>query len=88
MGAIVTDLERYVRLDKRHHHFAQIPDPWHYRALSKIPAVLEAYKEGRVFQGTGDSALHGGDQYLVWFSYSAEGQPLQEWGFDPPPMIS
>lgn len=78
--------ERYAKLDNRHHHFACIPDPWHYRQLAQIPAVLKAYQEGRVSQGMGDSAIHGGECFLVWYSFDAHGTPLQEWGFDPPPM--
>jgi hypothetical protein len=56
--------------------------------LAKIPAVLTAYQEGRLQQGNGDSAVHAGDLLLVWYSFDEIGKPLQEWGFDPPPMVS
>lgn len=82
---MVTSLElRYASLDSRHHHFQQIPDPWHYKMLARIPSVLKAYQEGRVHQGAGDAAIHGDELQLVWYSFDAHGQPLQEWGFDPP----
>lgn len=84
----MTAEERYAKLDARHHHFAEIPDPWHYRSLAVIPSVLAAYNEGRVQQGVGDASIHGGDCYMVWYSFDAHGKPIQEWGFDPPPMQS
>ena len=85
---MVNTEERYAKLDKRHHHFAQIPDPWHYRLLAAIPEVLTAYKEGRVQQSVGDAAIHGGECFLVWYSFDAQGKPIQEWGLDAPPMVS
>jgi hypothetical protein len=82
---MVTSLElRYASLDSRHHHFACIPDPWHYKMLARIPSVLKAYQEGRVIQSVGDAEIHGGECLLVWYSFDALGQPLQEWGFDAP----
>lgn len=88
LGVLVTTEERYSKLDSRHHHFQKIPDPWHYRCLAVIPAVLSAYNECRVVQGAGDASIHAGECLLVWYSFDAKGIPLQEWGFDPPPMLS
>ena len=77
--------ERIAKLDKRHHHFVHVADPWHIKMLAAIPEVLVAANEHRITNGAGDAAIHAGELFLVWFSMDKDGNLLQEWGLDPPP---
>ena len=76
-----------LRLTPQHHHFAQIPDPWHIQVLGRFEWFRKAFGEGRVHQNDGDAALHSGDIQDVWYSVDVNGKLLQEWGFDAPLVL-
>lgn len=78
---------RFENLSARHHHFVQAQDPWHIAVLGRFAWFRQAFTEGRVQQSTGDAGLHGGQVENVWYSVDVDGNLLQEWGFDPPPVF-
>lgn len=84
----MTTGERFAKLDKRHHRFVQVPDPWHLLALGRFEWFRTAFREHRVHQGSGEASLHGGDIEPVWNSVDINGNLLQEWGFDQPAVIN
>jgi len=78
--------ERIAKLDKRHHRFMLVSDPWHMGMLCQnFPELTAKVEAGMFFQSSPPGDIHGGPCFEVWYSLDRDGNLLQEWGFDPPP---
>lgn len=86
MGTNLTLEERIAKLDKRHHHFMLVSDPWHMgMLLQNHPELVSKVDAGMFHQGTPPGDVHGGPCFETWYSLDRDGNLLGEWGFDPPP---